>query len=128
MNCAICHDALEQNDRVMFNKRETFIFKPADVPDVKIFQPDGRGGVREVNAAAVLTPDALAESRKDYMKTVMATVYAIVGKDPLPEDAISVRHVHCGVPHTAAIHTGAHPVTKHAIRFSRGIKRSGGHY
>lgn len=114
MNCAICHDAFEENDRVMFNKRETFIFKPADVSDT-------------INAATA-TPEELAESRKDYTKTVMATVYAIMGKDPLPGDAISVRHVHCGIPHTAAIHTGAHPVTKHAIRFSRGIKRGGGHH
>ena len=126
--CAVCHEPLEIDDRVVFNKRETFIFKPANVDDVKIYQPDGKGGVREVNAAAVLSPDALAETRKDYKKTELATVYARFGKEPLPEGAINVRHAQCGVHRTGAALTGAHPLSKHSIRFSRGIKRGGGHY
>lgn len=111
MCCAICHVPLEKNDRVVFNRHETFICKPAHVQDEPGINP------------ALLTPDELAESRKDHKRTALATVYASYGIDPLPESVINVRHVYCGVQKTGESHSGAHPVTKHAVRYSRMMPR-----
>lgn len=92
----------------MFNKKETFIFKPADVPDT-------------VNPAKV-TPAELMESRKDYTKTSIATVFQIWGKADVPEGSFNFRHLHCGVTRTGHGPPGA-LMQKHAIRFNRSMDR-----
>jgi hypothetical protein len=128
MNCSICTQEFIDGERIIANVRETFVFKPADVPDVKMYEPNGKGGLREVNAAAVLSPEALRESRKEHLRTEMGIVFAIFGKATLPEGAFNLRHSHCGVIRTGEARTGEHPLTKHQIRYSRQIRKSGGHY
>lgn len=125
MMCPICHEEFQTDDRCQANVLETFIFKPASADDKKMIKklPDGR--IIEVSAAATLSPEALAESRKDHKKTVMATTYFVYGRVPVPEGATSVRHVACVVQKTGALSSGAHPMGKHSIRYSRSmVKRS----
>ncbi len=111
-DCQICHNELIEGDRVIFSHKETFIFKPADVPDT-------------VNAARV-SPEELAESRKDHTRTAVVNTFVDWGKATIPQDAFYFRHQWCEPVRTAA-GGGAHPVNKHAVRFTRGmVKRS--HY
>jgi|HubBroStandDraft_3_1064219.scaffolds.fasta_scaffold114667_2 hypothetical protein len=125
MNCSICHIEFEDGNNTMFNKSETFTFKPADVLDT-------------VNAAKV-TPAELAESRKAYQKTVVATVFHLWGKADIPAGAYNFRHTHCGVVQTGVLAstTGSYPTNwrapspmmKHQIRYSRQAgKVCGGQY
>lgn len=106
MKCAQCGNELELDNRFMFNKRETFVFKPAHVQD--------QMGIR----AAAISPEELRESRKEHLKTEIATVYATWGKEPVPEGAWNFRHVACGVVRTGSA-DNLHPAQKHQIRFSR---------
>jgi hypothetical protein len=131
MKCATCPQEFLNGERITANVKETFIFKPAHVPDVKMYEPDGKGGVRELNAAAVLTPEALAASRKDHTRTAIATIFLTYGMAELPEGAFNPRHLYCGVMRTAEVRSGSHAIDKHAIRFSRTMRRGkvgGGQY
>ena len=102
--CVYCHNGFHDNDRVIFSHRETFVFKPADVPDT-------------INPAAA-TPAELAESRKDFQRTTVVNTFVDWGKASIPADAFSFRHQWCEPQRTGA--TGAiHHVNKHAIRFNR---------
>lgn len=117
MNCVMCHEDFEDGERIIANVKETFIFKPANVPDT-------------VNPAKVSDAELL-ESRKEHVRTEVGTVYATVGKATLPEGAFNLRHLHCGILRTAQASNGAHPVLKHAIRFARTQRRGkigGGQY
>ena len=117
MNCVSCHEEFEDGERIIANVKETFVFKPADVPDT-------------INAAEA-TPEELLESRKEHTRTAVGTMYATVGKATLPEGAFNLRHLHCGILRTAQASNGAHPVLKHAIRFARTQRRGkvgGGQY
>lgn len=117
MNCADCKLEFVDGERITANVKETFIFKPANVPDT-------------INAAAA-TPEELRESRKEHMRTAVATVYATMGKATLPEGAFNLRHVRCGVLGTGQSSNGAHPIMKHDIRFARTQRRGqvgGGQY
>jgi hypothetical protein len=110
MNCVDCKVEFVDGERITANVKETFVFKPVDVPDT-------------INAAKA-TPEELLESRKDHLRTAIATIYATVGKATLPADAFNPRHVYCGVLRTAQVSNGAHPLVKHSIRFAR--MRKGG--
>ncbi len=79
--CQICKDDLVDGDRVIFSHKETFVFKPADVPDT-------------VNPAKVSVSE-LAESRKEYLKTTIANTFCDWGKAAVPEDAFYFRHQWC---------------------------------
>jgi hypothetical protein len=117
MNCTTCQEEFLEGERITANVKETFIFKPAHVPDT-------------VNPATV-SQEELLESRKEHTRTAIATIYATVGKASLPEGAFNPRHLHCGVLRTAEGINGAHPVMKHSIRFARTQRRGkvgGGQY
>lgn len=117
MNCQGCHQPIEGKDPIIYGVRETFVFKPADVEDEPAII-DGKDGPREVNAAAILSPDALRESRKDHLRQEIATVFSSAN-EPLREGAFNVRHSWCAqqVQSTGSIRP--HPIYKHAIRFQR---------
>ena len=102
--CAYCHNDLMDNDRVIFSHRETFTWKPANVPDT-------------VNAATA-SPAELAESRKEHQRTAVVNTFCDWGKATVPEDAFNFRHPQCEPQRTGAAGS-MHPVNKHAIRFSR---------
>ena len=106
-HCAICREDFAENDRLVFNKKETFVFKPADVPDT-------------VNAAKV-SSDELLESRKEHLRTEVATVFHLYGRAEIPDVAFNVRHVRCGLQDTAAGYV--HPLLKHSIRYQRSAVR-----
>ncbi len=103
-DCQICHCPLVSTDRVIFSHKETFIFKPADVPDT-------------VNAAQV-SPAELAESRKDHLRTAIVNTFVDWGKATIPQDAYYFRHQWCE-PVRTGDSGSAHPVNKHGIRFGR---------
>jgi hypothetical protein len=102
--CAYCQNEFMDNDRVVFSHKETFVFKPAHVPDT-------------VNAARV-SPEELRESRAEHLKTAVVNTFCDWGKATIPEDAFNFRHQWCEPQRTGA-GAGAHAVTKHAIRFGR---------
>ena len=106
MTCGRCHRELERKDRVVANVKQTFVFKPSDVPDT----------VHPAQAS----PGELLESRKDFTKTEMATVYMDYGDAPAPDGAFNIRHAACDVPAT-----GSNPFVKHGIRYSRGQFKRG---
>lgn len=103
-DCAICHTEFIETDMVIFSHKETFTFKPADVPDT-------------VKAASV-TPAVLAASRKDYQRTAIANTFGVWGKMTIPADAFHFRHQWCEPVRTGA-GPGGHAVNKHAIRYGR---------
>jgi hypothetical protein len=105
--------------RVIFSHRETFTFKPADVPDVPVVI-QGPRGPREVSAAAVLSPAALAESRKEHQRQAVVNTFCDWGKAAVPEGAFYFRHQWCEPVRTGAGASG-HGINKHAIRFTRGM-------
>ena len=105
MNCTICREEILPDQRVASILMQTFIFKPADVPDT-------------VNAARV-SPDELQKSRKDYTRTALAAVFTIYGRVPIPEGAFNTRHTLCMVERTASTSTELRPMLKHAIRYQR---------
>jgi hypothetical protein len=105
--CAICHNDLMDTDRVIFSHKETFVFKPADVPDI-------------VNPAKV-TPAELAESRKEHLRTSVVNTFCDWGKATLPADAFNFRHQWCEPVRTASGVGNVHAVNKHAIRFGRAM-------
>ena len=107
MNCVRCHNEFVENDRVIYNTRETFVFKPADVPDT-------------VNPAKV-TPAELAESRKEHLRTAVASVFVDWGKAQVPDGAFNFRHQWCEPIRTGSGAGNAHAVNKHAIRFGRAM-------
>ena len=102
--CQICKNDLQENDRVIFSHKETFVFKPASEPDT-------------VNAAKV-SPEELRESRKEFTRIAVVNTFCDWGKATLPDDAFYFRHQWCEPVRTG---TGgnAHPINKHAVRFSR---------
>jgi hypothetical protein len=102
MNCAICHEEFQDNERVIFSSRETFIFKPAGIPDI-------------VNPANVST-DELRDSRKEHLKTAVVNTFCDWGKAQIPENAFHFRHQGCEPQRTGASNS-LHPVNKHSIRF-----------
>ncbi len=102
--CQICRTDLMDNDRVVFSHKETFTFKPAGVPDT-------------VKAASV-SPEALAESRKDHQRTVVVNTFVDWGKATIPADAFYFRHIWCEPARTGA--KAGNSFNKHAIRFTRG--------
>ena len=108
MNCSICNIEFEDNDNTMFNNRVSFVFKPADTQD-------------SVNPALV-TPAELAESRKEYQRTEIATVFQRWGKGEIPAGAFNFRHTHCGVVQTG-VGSGGAPLNKHDIRYQRSLVR-----
>jgi hypothetical protein len=117
MNCATCHEEFLDGERITANVKETFIFKPADI--------------RDTIKAAEASPDELRESRKDYTRTAVATIYATYGRATLPEGTFNPRHMRCGVIRTGEAHSGTHALTKHEIRFARTQRRGkvgGGQY
>lgn len=102
--CAYCHNGFNDNDRVVFSHRDTFIFKPLDIEDT-------------VNAAKV-SAEELRESRKEYLRTAIGNTFCDWGKAVVPEGAFNFRHQWCEPMRTGA-GAGAHAVTKHSIRFNR---------
>jgi hypothetical protein len=116
--CAYCQNEFMNNDRVIFSHRETFIFKPAHIPDIEISTPGPSG--REIlrPAAAILSPEALAKSREDYKRTAVVNTFCDWGKATIPNDAFNFRHQWCEPVKTGS-GGGAHAVTKHSIRFGR---------
>ena len=105
--CQICRTEFQDNDRVIFSHKSTFIFKPAHEMDT-------------VNPAQV-SPQELAESRKDFQKTAVVNTFADWGKAEIPEGAFYFRHQWCEPQKTGAA-TGIRGASKHAIRFGR-VKR-----
>lgn len=126
--CANCKTELMPGERVIYSHKETFTFKPASVPDEPLEIPGQDGKLRKVSAAAVLTPMALAERRKDYQKTAVVNTFGVWGKMAVPPDAFYFRHQWCEPVRTGAGATGGlHPLNKHAVRYQRSmVKRS--HY
>lgn len=111
-SCRICQENFLDSDRVVFNTRESFVFKPAHVEDT-------------VNAAKV-SADELRDSRKEYTRVEVATNFVYWKDDlELPRESWNFRHQDCEPTHTGAGPAGAHPRTKHAARFARGIARRG---
>lgn len=126
MNCPICYQDYQPGDRLVANKTETFVFKPATVEDVPIFTVDQHGNPREVSAGASLSPDELRELRKDHQKTEVATLFLTYREGELPNNIFNVRHAFCAVQKTAGVGGTHHPLVKHAIRFQRNIRRTHG--
>ena len=121
--CPSCHENFIDGDRVQANVPRTFVFKPADVDDVKIVHKNKFGQPIEISAAAVLAPDALADSRSEHKKTVIATMFFTYGKVETPKDAANVRHVACAVRRTGERFGTVHPAHKHEVRFQRSALR-----
>ncbi len=117
MNCSVCRNELQNGERVVYNHRETFVFKPANVPDVPMTRRVG-DRVLPVPAAAVLSPQELLESRKEHTRTEVATSYILFGATEIPAMAFGVRHQDC-VQRTGS-GTGGAGVNKHSIRWQRG--------
>lgn len=120
--CRICQDSFEPNDRVIFSATQEFVFKPAHMNDEPIVQRDKDGKKIKVSPAAVLSPDQLREARKDYLKTAVVNVFVDWGKADIPQDAFNFRHQWCE-PHRTATIGSLHPVSKHSIRFGRGMAK-----
>lgn len=121
--CPTCHENFAEGERLQANVPKTFTFKPADIADAKIIRETKHGQKIEVSPAAVLSPDALAESRADHRKTVIATMFFTYGKMEIPEDAANVRHVACAIRRTGERVNGTHPGNKHEMRYRRSILR-----
>lgn len=121
--CSICHHEFMHDENIVANAMQTFIYKPADVPDVKTFMPDGKGGHREISTAAMLDPDSLRESRKAYKRTEMASVFMRFDEQNIRNDLFNIRHLTCSVQRTAQAMGEVHPVLKHAIRYKRSMVR-----
>lgn len=117
MNCSVCRNELQNGERVVYSHRETFIFKPANVPDVPMTR---RVGDKEISvpAAAVLSPQELMETRKEHTRTEVATTYIVFGSAEIPPLAFGVRHQDCVIRTASGV--GGHGVSKHAIRWQRG--------
>lgn len=107
--CALCHLEFQEGDKVVADSCETFIFKPAEIPD-------------KVNPARV-TPDELRTSRKDYKKTVIGKQFVTYHADTEYPNAFNFRHVVCDVQRTGAMSNQVHPLVKHAIRYNRSFAR-----
>lgn len=121
MNCVRCQQPIQDGDRVIANERRTFIFKPANVQDPEIFDENGK----RINLAAVKSPDEMRQLRQDHTRTTVATIFAVFGKEPLPESAFHVRHDYCDVQRTGSASGNPQVAAKHAIRFSRGTTPRG---
>lgn len=106
VSCRHCGLILEEKDRVIYSQRQTFVFKPIDVPDAPGVNP------------AEMTPDELRESRKDHLRTTIGNIFVDWGKEPIPDDAFNFRHQWCEPIRTASA-GNLHNVNKHAIRFAR---------
>ncbi len=120
--CSICRSEFVDNDRVIFSHKETFTFKPASVPDVpEIIQTSS--GPREVSAAAVLSPAALAESRKEHQRTAVVNTFVDWGKANIPDDAFHFRHQWCEPQRVASGLPNNHAIGKHSIRFVRSMPK-----
>ncbi len=111
MKCSVCRNDLMDGDKVVYNHRETFVFKPAHVPDT-------------VNPAKV-SQEELLESRKEHTRSEVATTYATYGKAQIPDLAFGTRHVAC--LQVTGASGGAHPLNKHHMRYSRTMQRRGSH-
>ncbi len=110
--CRICQENFEDNERVIFNSRISFVCKPAHVLDT-------------VNAAKV-SPEELAESRKEYTRTEVATHFVDWKNNlELPTESWNFRHEFCEPSRTGAGPSGSHPRSKHHLRYARGIARKG---
>lgn len=107
--CAYCRADFMDTDRVIFSHKNTFTFKPADVPDT-------------VNAAKV-SPAELAESRKEHQRTAVVNTIVDWGKAAIPEDAFHFRHQWCEPVRTASGVGSGSAINKHAIRFTRTLAR-----
>jgi hypothetical protein len=117
----VCQQEIVDKDRVVYNHRETFVFKPANVPDIEISTP-GAGGVEILRpGAAVLSPEELRESRKQYTRTEVATTYGVSGEVEIPEGAFGLRHQDC-VRVTGST-MNRHAQNKHAVRWRSAAKR-----
>lgn len=116
--CQICRNEFVDTDRVIFSHRDTFVFKPADVPDAPVIRQRKDGTFHEVSAAAVLSPHALAQSRAEHLRTAVVNTFGDWGKMTIPEGAFYFRHQWCEPQRTGSAGS-LHPVTKHSIRFGR---------
>lgn len=112
--CAYCKNDFMDNDRVIFSHKETFVFKPAHIPDPEIFNEKGM----KVNVAATQSPEYMRELRKEHLRTAVVNTFCDWGKATLPADAFHFRHQWCEPVRTGS-GAGAHAVTKHSIRFNR---------
>lgn len=121
--CPACHENFVEGERLQANVPKTFIFKPAEIPDITVMRKSKYGPEVQVSAAAELSPDALAESRAEHTKTVISTMFFTFGKVEIPDGAANVRHVTCAIRRTGERRGGAHPVNKHDIRHQRSILR-----
>lgn len=109
--CAICHGEFDDNVRVIYSSRETFVFKPAHVPDT-------------VNPALV-SPAELEASRRenpDNLKTAVVNTFVDWGKAVIPEGAFHFRHQWCE-PQKTGSGIGLRS-NRHTIRFNRSAVRS----
>jgi hypothetical protein len=111
VKCSVCRNDLEEGDKIVYNHRETFVFKPAHVKDT-------------VNPA-VVSQGELLESRKEHTRTEVATTYGDYGKAQIPDLAFGIRHVACLQPTGSS--AGAHPINKHHARYQRTMMRRGSH-
>ena len=108
--CILCHQLLEAGERVQAFAMKTFIFKPA--------------GEKDTINPAEASPDELAESRKEFKKTSMATMFLTYDPEAWPDDAFNPRHVACSVKYTGMVSGTPEVRMKHAIRYHRStVKR-----
>ncbi len=91
---------------MIYSHKETFTFKPAEVPDT-------------VNAAKV-SPEELAASRAEHTRTAVVNTFSVWGQAGVAPEAFYFRHQWCEPVRTGA-GAGAHPVGKHGIRFGRAM-------
>lgn len=113
MKCSVCRNDLVDGEKIVYNHRETFVFKPAHVADKETINP------------ATASQAELLESRSEHTRTEVATTYGDYGKAQIPDLAFGVRHVACLQPTGST--TGAHPANKHHARYSRTMMRRGSH-
>lgn len=106
MKCAICKNDFVDKERVIFSSRETFVFKPAHVPDAPGINP------------ARMSPQELTESRKDHLRTEVVNTFCDWDKADVPPGAFHFRHQWCEPVRTGASGS-VQGINKHAIRFGR---------